>query len=100
MEAIVFCGIQASGKTTFYRMRFAETHVRLSMDVLKTRNRERILLDACLRARQRFVVDNTNPTRDERARYVAPALATGFAVVCRPPLHDGSAVGVLIGGTE
>ena len=29
MEAIVFCGIQASGKTTFYRMRFAEMNRRM-----------------------------------------------------------------------
>jgi predicted kinase len=82
VEAILFCGIQASGKTTFYRMRFAETHVRLSLDMLKTRHREAILLEACLRAKQRFVIDNTNPTREERARYVQAALTAGFAVEC------------------
>jgi predicted kinase len=81
MEAVVFCGIQASGKTTFYRERLFETHVRLSLDLLRTRHRERVLLAACLEAGQAFVVDNTNPTVVERARYIGPALAAGFRVV-------------------
>ncbi len=77
----MFCGIQASGKSTFYRERFFDTHVRISLDLLRTRHRERVLLAACLETRQPFVVDNTNPTVAERARYVAPALAAGFRVV-------------------
>ena len=81
MEAIVFCGIQASGKSTFYRERFFDTHVRISMDMLRTRRRERIPLEACIAAQQPFVVDNTNPTAAERAKYIAPALAAGFTVV-------------------
>src|SRR5690242_21811350 len=66
VEAVVFCGIQASGKTTFYRRRFAETHVRLSMDLLRTRRREAILLEACLRAGPPFVIDNPNGTPADR----------------------------------
>ena len=80
MEAVVFCGIQAAGKTTFYRERFFDTHVRISLDLLRTRRRERLLLAACLEAGQPFVVDNTNPTAEERARYVVPALAARFRV--------------------
>ncbi len=81
MEAVVFIGIQASGKSTFYRERFFDTHVRISLDMLRTRNRERLLLEACLRAQQPFVVDNTSPTLAERARYLAPAREAGFRVV-------------------
>lgn len=81
MEAVVFCGIQASGKTTFYLERFFKSHVRLNLDMLKTRHRERVLLNACLETGQRFVVDNTNPTASERRRYVEPAIAAGFRVV-------------------
>lgn len=82
MEAVIFCGIQAAGKTTFYLQRFFTTHVRLSLDMLRTRARERILVDACLTARQPFVVDNTNVRRDERAVYLAAARARGFRVLC------------------
>ena len=81
MQAIVFCGVQGSGKTTFYRERFADTHLRLSLDMLRTRNRERILVTACVEAQQRFVVDNTNPTAAERRRYIEPAAAARFEVV-------------------
>ncbi|HVG43986.1 MAG TPA: AAA family ATPase [Longimicrobium sp.] len=79
-EAVVFCGVQAAGKSTFYRERFFETHVRINMDMLKTRTRERLLLEACLVGKQPFVVDNTNPLAADRARYVQPARAAGFVV--------------------
>lgn len=81
MEAILLIGLQGSGKSTFYRERFFATHLRLSLDMLRTRHREAMLLQACLAAKQPFVVDNTNPTADERARYIAPARAAGFRVV-------------------
>lgn len=81
MEAIIFIGIQASGKSTFYRERFFDTHVRISLDMLRTRNRERLLLEACLRGQQPFVIDNTNVTAAERARYLAPAREAGFRTV-------------------
>jgi predicted kinase len=81
MQAVIFCGTQATGKSSFYRERFFRTHVRLSLDLLRTRHRERLLLQACLEARQPFVIDNTNPTRRDRARYVEPARAAGFRVI-------------------
>ena len=46
MEAIVLCGVQGSGKTTLYRDRFLATHVRVSMDLLRTRHREAAFLRA------------------------------------------------------
>lgn len=82
MEAVILVGIQASGKSTFYKQRFFDTHVRISRDLLRTRNRERVLLQACLDTRQPFVIDNTNVLAEERARYVAAARAAGFRVVC------------------
>jgi predicted kinase len=81
MEAIIFTGIPASGKSTFYQQRFFETHVRINLDMLRTRRRERILIEACLAAQQRYVVDNTNVTREARAPYIAAAQAAHFRVV-------------------
>jgi predicted kinase len=40
MQAIIFMGIQACGKSTFYHHKFALTHVRINLDMLKTRHRE------------------------------------------------------------
>jgi hypothetical protein len=49
--------------------------------MLRTRHREQLLLQACIVAKQPFVVDNTNPTAAERARYIAPAKQGRFRVV-------------------
>ena len=81
MEAIIFVGVQGSGKTSFYRERFSESHVHISLDMLRTRQREQLLLAACLQGRQPFVIDNTNPSSSDRVRYIAPARVAGFRVV-------------------
>lgn len=81
MEAVIFVGIPGSGKSTYYRERFFDTHVRINLDMLRTRERERVLLAACLQAKQPFVVDNTNVLAEERARYIGPAKAAGFRII-------------------
>lgn len=81
MEAVLFTGIQGAGKSTFYRERFFNTHLRINLDMLRTRNRERIMLEACIAAGQRFVVDNTNLLAEDRARYIAAAREGNFRVV-------------------
>lgn len=81
MEAVIFVGIQATGKSSFYRERFFDTHLRINLDMLKTRHREQILLRACIEAKQPFVVDNTNPSPEERARYIRVARSNGFSVI-------------------
>src|SRR4051812_38825547 len=81
MEAVILCGVQGAGKTTLYRDRFVETHVRVGMDLLRTRAREEAFLRLCLQERQRFVVDATNPRPTDRRRYVEPAHEAGFRVV-------------------
>jgi hypothetical protein len=81
METVILCGVQGSGKTTLYRDRFAATHEHVSLDVLRSRAREAALIEACLEEGRPFVVDNTNPTPADRARYVEPARAAGFRVI-------------------
>ncbi|WP_114779096.1 AAA family ATPase [Botryobacter ruber] len=80
MQAIIFCGIQGSGKSTYYQEHFFHTHVRISLDLLRTRNRERHFLQCCFRTQQRFVVDNTNPTIVERQRYILLAREARYEV--------------------
>jgi predicted kinase len=81
MECVLLVGIPASGKSSFCAGRFARTHLRLNLDMLRTRHREAELLATCLRLQQPFVVDNTNVSAAERARFVVPAKAAGFRVV-------------------
>jgi predicted kinase len=82
MELIVFCGLQASGKSTFYKQSLVDTHLRLSMDMLKTRNREQILLDSIFRSKTPCVIDNTNPTAEDRKVYTDLARENKFFTVC------------------
>jgi predicted kinase len=81
MQLVLLVGLQGSGKSSFCRERLYGSHVRLNLDLLKTRHREAVLFDACLRAKQAVVLDNTNPTRADRQRYIPPARAAGFEIV-------------------
>lgn len=81
VQGILFIGVQASGKSTFYVQRFFRTHVRISMDLLNTRNKEQRMLETCVDLQQRVVIDNTNPTAAERARYIAQLRAAKYNVV-------------------
>lgn len=81
MQAVLFCGVQGAGKSTFYRERFFTTHVRISLDLLRTRHREQRFFETCLTTRQPLVVDNTNPTRAERRPYLEAARAAGYRAI-------------------
>ncbi len=81
MEAIIFMGIQASGKSSFYFDKFSNTHLRLNLDMLKTRNRERILFDACIKSKQPLVIDNTNPTKEDRIKYIEKLKQNKFKII-------------------
>jgi predicted kinase len=74
MELVIFIGLQGAGKTSFYRARFAETHALVSKDRLRNNRRpgrrQRQLIEEALQAGQSVVVDNTNPTAQERAELI------------------------------
>jgi predicted kinase len=55
--------------------------MRINLDMLKTRNRENIYLQASIETMQRFVVDNTNPTVVERKRYIDACKNKGFKII-------------------
>ena len=76
----ILIGIQASGKTTFAR-RFLSEYEYISLDQLHTRNNEQKALENALKMGLSFVVDNTNPTKDERKKYLNFAKAKNYKVV-------------------
>ena len=77
--AVIFIGIPASGKSTYYARYFPE-YIHINLDTMHTRKKERTLLDTCLLEGRPFVVDNTNPTKADRRRYIASARAAGYLV--------------------
>ncbi|MBQ9974869.1 MAG: ATP-binding protein [Clostridia bacterium] len=78
---VIMIGIQGSGKSTFYRLHLAEAFVRVNLDTLKTRNRERLLIEECIRDGKSYAIDNTNPTREDRHRYISAAKAEGYKII-------------------
>lgn len=72
MELIIMIGLQASGKTTFARSRFGETYRYVSKDLLKNNKarRQQQLIEEALQQRLSVVVDNTNPTLEERKELI------------------------------
>jgi predicted kinase len=85
MEMVILIGLQGSGKSTFYRLRFAGTHTLVSKDLLRNnRNparRQAQLIEEALRAGRSLVVDNTNATREARAELVRLGRAHGATVI-------------------
>jgi predicted kinase len=84
-ELVVFVGLQASGKSTFYRERFAATHEHVSKDLFrnnKNRNRRQAsLIEGALREGRSVVVDNTNPTPEDRRPLIELGHRYGVRVV-------------------
>lgn len=78
---VILMGVQGSGKSTFYHARLATGFVRVNLDTLKTRNRERLLVEECLSAGKSYAIDNTNPARLDRQRYISAAKAAGYRIV-------------------
>jgi predicted kinase len=85
MEMIILIGLQGSGKSTFYRQHFAGTHALVSKDLLRNNKRparrQAQLIDEALQAGRSLVVDNTNPTRKERAELVHLGHRHGATVI-------------------
>lgn len=81
MEGIIFIGIQASGKSTFYKEKFFNSHVRISLDLLNTRNKENQFFEKCLELQQRLVIDNTNPTVIDRQKYIQKLKQRKFKII-------------------
>ena len=70
MEMILFVGLPGSGKSTFYKNHYFNTHLRISNDLLKTKNRTQKLLEFCSETNMSFVIDNTCTTKAVRKRFL------------------------------
>lgn len=79
-RAIIFIGVQASGKTSYYKAYFSG-YEHICLDELKTRHMESELLNKCIISGRDFVSDNTNPLPEDRKRYIDMASSAGFEII-------------------
>jgi predicted kinase len=84
VELILLIGLQAVGKTTFYRQELADGYLHISMDLLgsnpRPAQRQAQLIEQVLQAVQSVVVDNTNPAAEVRAPLIALGRQYGCAI--------------------
>lgn len=85
LELVILMGLPAAGKTTFFRERFASSHVHVSKDLFpnnrRPARRQEVLIDQALGAGRSVVVDNTNVTLQDRADLIAAARRHGARVI-------------------
>ena len=84
-ELVILIGLPAAGKTTLYRELFADTHVHVSKDLMRTRRdrqtHQLALIDEALAGGRSVVVDNLNATLADRASLIEAGRRRGAAVV-------------------
>ena len=78
---VIFMGLQGSGKSYYFNWHFAGKYEHVNLDKLNTRNKESLLLKSLISEGRDFVVDNTNPRKEDRARYIVPGKAAGYRII-------------------
>ncbi|MDA8370333.1 MAG: ATP-binding protein [Nocardiopsaceae bacterium] len=85
MAVAVLIGLQASGKTTFYRRLLADTHEHVSKDAFpnarRRQRRQMRMVDDALAAGRNVAVDNTNPAPEEWRPVIDAAREHGARVI-------------------
>jgi len=85
LEVVVLIGFQGAGKSTFRAQRFAETHAVVSKDLFRNNRRperrQQQLIAEALAGGRSVVVDNTNPSVEERAAIIETARGASARVV-------------------
>ncbi|HSP34044.1 MAG TPA: ATP-binding protein [Thermoanaerobaculia bacterium] len=85
MDLVIFVGLPASGKSTYYLQHFAATHVHVSKDLMKNaRDRDamqELMIEKALAKGKPVVVDNTNPSPASREPLIALGRRLGARIV-------------------
>jgi hypothetical protein len=84
-ELVLLIGLPGAGKSTFFQQRFADSHVHVSRDHFardrRPETRQNELLRDALASGRSVVIDNTNVSVEERARFIDEARLHGVRVV-------------------
>lgn len=68
---IIFCGLAASGKSSFYRYHLEEHgNVYINLDTLKSATKCMSMAKKCFATKENCVIDNTNVDKASRAKWI------------------------------
>lgn len=81
MRAVIFMGIQATGKSSFYKEFFIDSHPRINRDMIGKKGFEKELASLCFGWKVPFVVDMMNLTCRHREWYLVEAAKHGYEKV-------------------
>ena len=80
-KVIIFIGLQGSGKTYYYNHYLAENYKHINLDELHTRNKEWRKIESYVESWTDFVIDNTNPQKSDRERYIPYLKESGYYII-------------------
>ena len=80
-KMLIFIGIPASGKTSFYNHFYKDNYKHINLDTLKTRYQENLALNDYLQNNENIVIDNTNITKEERKKYISAGKENNYKII-------------------
>lgn len=87
MEMIILIGLQASGKSSFFRSNFAATYEHVSKDLLRTSKyknkaqKQAELIERTLQEHRSVVIDNTNTRVEDRKSLIESGRKYGARII-------------------
>lgn len=78
---LIFTGIPASGKTSFYNQYFKNDYKHINLDTLKTRYQETLAIQEGFKHKENLVIDNTNITKEERQKYISAGKENNYKII-------------------
>lgn len=79
--AVLFVGMQGTGKTGFYHRYFSDAYTHIAMSDVRSRQCERQMVCDCISHGDSFVIDAQNLTRADRSRYFKRAAEAGYRLI-------------------
>lgn len=80
-QMLIFIGIPASGKTSFYNRFYKNGYKHINLDTLKTRYQENLAINEYLKNNENIVIDNTNITKEERQKYISAGKENNYKIM-------------------
>jgi len=80
LDMVIMMGLQGSGKSTFCAAHYPE-YTRINLDTLRTRKKEHDALWQALNQKENIIIDNTNPTKADRNKYIQAGREQKYKII-------------------